>query len=43
MSVFAAPALTLGIFSMPLPRRSVTELFRILVTRPSGRAIRSGV
>ena len=28
---------------MPLPRRSVTELFSNLVTRPTGRAIRSGV
>ncbi|HET7229269.1 MAG TPA: hypothetical protein VFJ16_04670 [Longimicrobium sp.] len=28
---------------MPLPRRSVTSLFSNLVTRPTGRAIRSGV
>ena len=43
MSVLAAPALSLGFLSMPLPRRSVTELFSNLVTRPTGRAIRSGV
>ncbi len=40
--MLAARALHLG-FRMPLPRRSVTELFSNLVTRPTGRAIRSGV
>jgi hypothetical protein len=43
VSVFAAPALSLGFIAMPLPRRSVTSLFSNLVTRPTGRAIRSGV
>lgn len=43
MTALAAPALFPGILSMPLPRRSVTELFSNLVTRPTGRAIRSGV
>lgn len=43
MTAFAAPIPFSGTFTMPLPRRSVTELFSNLVTRPTGRAIRSGV
>ena len=43
MSAFAAPAFSLSFLAMPLPRRSVTSLFSNLVTRPTGRAIRSGV
>lgn len=43
MTALAAPIPFPGIFAMPLPRRSVTELFSNLVTRPTGRAIRSGV
>jgi len=43
VTALAAPIPFPGIFAMPLPRRSVTELFSNLVTRPTGRAIRSGV